>query len=286
MSVLDRRLHAHRGDLADIRLKGRVEAERFVAGEAARIVAPVADMRNAPSEGAGLDTQVLLGRGVTVFDRAGGWAWAQAADDGYVGYVREAEIGFPDAAPGHVVVAPRSFVYPGPDMKLPRRGCHSIGARLKIAGHVEQRGLRYAILENGEAMVASHLAPAGHKAPDYVAVAESLLNTPYLWGGASGFGIDCSGLVQLSMTMAGKAVPRDTDMQVAAIGEEIDAGPDLGGLRRGDLVFWKGHVGIMRDAATLLHASGHAMLVVEEPLRAAVDRIAALYGPPTRYRRP
>ena len=121
---------------------------------------------------------------------------------------------------------------------------------------------------------------------DYVGVAEQLLSTPYLWGGASAFGIDCSGFVQLSMRMTGRSAPRDSDMQAAHLGEPLDPGKDFAGLRRGDLVFWKGHIAIMLDGRNIIHANGHTMMVSREPLAEAVERIAYLYGGPTGFRRP
>ena len=142
------------------------------------------------------------------------------------------------------------------------------------------------MLASGEAMIAGHLRPVGEPAADYVAVAETLIDTPYLWGGTTGFGIDCSGLVQLSMRMAGRDVLRDTDMQAATVGEPVEPGPDFSALRRGDLVFWKGHVAIMTDAASMIHANGHTMIVSREGLREAIDRIGYLYGQPTGFRRP
>ena len=191
-----------------------------------------------------------------------------------------------ESAPTHLVAAPRSFVYPGPDLKLPRSGELSMGSAVAVTGYAETRGTRYALLSSGEAIIAGHLRPAGDAAPDYVAVAEAFLNTPYLWGGVSGFGIDCSGLVQLSMRMAGRAVLRDTDMQAESIGEPIHPGAGFSGLRRGDLVFWKGHVAIMTDADNMIHANGHTMLVSRERLSDAIDRIGYLYGGPTGFRRP
>lgn len=286
MTVQDRRLTAARPDLADIRLKGRVEAATFVAGRAARIAAPLVDMRRAPKADAGLDTQLLRGAGVSVFDVADGWAWVQADHDGYVGYIEAVALAEGGAAPTHVVSATRTFLYPGPDMKLPRAAALSLGSTVAVTGWAETRGTRYAVLDRGEAVFAGHLAPIDSVVPDFVAIAESLLGTPYLWGGVSAFGIDCSGLVQLSMRMAGRAVLRDSDQQAATLGEPFDPGPGLSGLRRGDLVFWKGHVGIMTDAATLLHANGHTMTVASEPLAAAVERIGYLYAMPTLFRRP
>ena len=169
---------------------------------------------------------------------------------------------------------------------MPKACAGRPSSRLTITGTAETRGTEYALLASGEAVIAKHLAQIGKVAADYVEVAETLLNTPYLWAGVSGFGIDCSGLVQLSMRMAGKSVLRDSDMQAATIGADIDPGADFLALGRGDLVFWNGHVGIMTDPDILIHASGHTMTVAREPLRQAIDRIGYLYGGPTEFRRP
>jgi cell wall-associated NlpC family hydrolase len=280
--MLDRRLNAYRPDLADVRLQNAVEAERYCVGVAARVTAPVADMRPGPMHGIGIDTQLLRGATVRLFDDNEGWAWVQADADGYVGYVPSQALSQCGHEPTHIVTAARTFVYSGPDLRLPAVAAHSMGATIAVDATTVVRGTQYAVLANGEALIAAHLAPINVSADDYVAVAERLEHTPYLWGGASGFGIDCSGLVQLSLRMAGLAVMRDTDMQEDTIGVAIDAGE----LRRGDLVFWKGHVAIMADHATLIHANGHTMSVSREALAAAIDRIAYLYGRPTSYRRP
>lgn len=286
MNTYDKRLHAYRDDLADERLRGSVAAGRYAPGMPARIGVAVADILAAPRADAGLNTQFLRGDAVRVFERAGGFAWVQGERDGYVGYVAEAALEATGGEVTHVVGAPRSFVYPAPDMKLPRAGCLSMGCGLTVVATAETRGTTYAVLASGEAVAAQHLVAAGDRAADYVSVAEALVGTPYLWGGTSGFGIDCSGLVQLSMRMAGRDVLRDTDMQAGSVGAALDIGPDLSGLRRGDLVFWKGHVAIMADEETIVHASGHQMTVASEPLAEAVDRIGYLYGGPTAYRRP
>ncbi|RVD72349.1 peptidoglycan endopeptidase, partial [Mesorhizobium sp. M4A.F.Ca.ET.029.04.2.1] len=221
-----------------------------------------------------------------VFEEREGWAWIQAERDGYVGYVADTVLGARDHAPTHVVSVPRTFLYPGPDLRIPVSGQLSMGSAVTVTGSAETRGTPYALLSSGQALIAAHLRSIGEVATDYVSVAEGFLGTPYLWGGVSGFGIDCSGLVQLAMRMTGKDVLRDSDMQAGSIGEPLDPGPDFAGLRRGDLVFWKGHVAIMTDPDTMIHANGHTMLVSREGLKEAVERIGYLYGGPTGFRRP
>lgn len=286
MTVRDTRLHAFRPDLADARLEGEVVAERFVAGTPVRIAVPVADVLKAARPDSGINTQFLFGDDVLVFEAAGGFAWVQAERDGYVGYVRKDDIAERSGEPTHIVSVPRTFLYPGPDLRFPRAGELSMGSAVTVTGGAETRGTQYAVLAGGQAVIANHLMPVADRAADYVAVAETFLGTPYLWGGVSGFGIDCSGLVQLSMRMAGRDVLRDSDMQAAALGVPFDPGVDFSGLRRGDLVFWKGHVAIMTDGENMIHANGHTMLVSREGLREAIDRIGYLYGGPTGFRRP
>ncbi len=267
MSAPDPRLTPARPDLADIRLRGHVEAARFVAGEPRAIVTATAPMRGRPAIAAGLVTEALLGERVQIFEEADGWAWGQLADDGYVGYLPATMLGPPGPAPTHRVAVLRSFFYPGPDMKLPARGSAPMGAAVAVAG------LSGDFAETPHGFLwAAHLRPRDEAAQDFVAVAEAYRGAPYLWGGKSSLGLDCSGLVQISLAMAGISAPRDSDMQ-AALGSPVPVTPDLAGLQCGDLVCWHGHIGIMRDADTLLHASGHAMLVVEEPLRQVADRI-------------
>jgi cell wall-associated NlpC family hydrolase len=286
MNTLDRRLNAFRPDLADEELAGKVDAPCLVAGRPASVAVPVLDMKSAPRPDAGLDTQLLAGDEVRVFEEAEGYAWVQARRDRYVGYVSAAGLEHDAPATTHVVTAPRTFSYREPDMKKQATACYSMGDSLRIVATASTRGTDFALLESGEAIIANHLRPHGSHAVDYVAIAEQLEHTPYLWGGKSAFGIDCSGLVQLSMRMAGTDVLRDTDMQAATIGWELDVPDDLSGLQRGDLIFWKGHVAIMLDATSIIHANGHAMMVSREPLRDAVDRVAYLYGRPTVFRRP
>ena len=281
--TLDRRLNIFRDDLADEKLKDQVEADRFVSGAPAQISVPVIGLRPKPDLASGIDTELLLGETVRVFDRANGWAWVQADADGYAGYLPETAVG--DILPAtHRIIAPRTFLYPAAELRKPPIAALSMGSTLAFVGDAETRGTRYLLTEKGEGVIAAHCVAVGQtlQDDDYVSVALRFLETPYLWGGRSGFGIDCSGLVQLSMAMVGKFALRDTDMQVASLGTEITREE----LQRGDLVFWKGHVGIMEDAETLLHASGHTMSVTRENLDDAIRRIGWLYNLPTSYRRP
>lgn len=279
----DRRLNAYRADLADIRLKGHVDAARFVSGAPAHVITPVIGLCPRAESGAGIDTELLFGEDVTVFDQRDGWAWVQARADGYVGYLPLSSLTEGFSPITHCILAPRTFVYPEPELKRPPSFALSMGSRLAIAGEAETRGTRYLLLQGGGAVIANHCAVLGEwPLTDPVSVALRFLETPYLWGGRSGFGIDCSGLVQLAHQMTGRSAPRDSDMQRDGYGIEIDQDR----LQRGDLVFWKGHVGMMEDEKTLLHASGHTMSMVREDFAKAVERIGYLYGPPTLCRRP
>ena len=161
-----------------------------------------------------------------------------------------------------------------------------MGSQLTVTGEAETRGTRYAVLPSGESVVAAHVSPLTDHLKDPVGIAARLIDTPYLWGGRTAFGIDCTVLVQLSHAMCGNALPRDSDMQRTGVGELIGEGADHPALKRGDLVFWKGHVAMMEDEATMLHASGHTMSVVREPYADAIKRIGHLYGMPLAYRRP
>ena len=279
----DRRLNAYRADLAEEALRGTVDAPRYTTGTPARVTSPVIGLRPRPDAAAGIDTELLYGETVRVLDRTGGWTWVKADFDGYVGYLPETALSEPGGPATHVVATPRTFAYTGADLRTPAAFALSLGSRLTVVGESETRGTRYLTLESGQSVVAGHCAPADQPiGDDYVAIAERFLETPYLWGGRSGFGIDCSGLVQLSMMMAGRRAPRDSDMQAAGLGTPI--GRDE--LVRGDLVFWKGHVAIMQDEKTILHANGHTMSVAREGLEEAITRIGWLYRQPTGYRRP
>jgi len=280
MSKPDPRLHAFRPDLADARLEGRVEAERFVTGRRMQVMDPTVSVRNAPRFDAMQITQALLGETLQVFDVQEGWAWVQLEADGYVGYVSANALSQEIEVPTHRVSVPSTFLYPQPNLKTQPANAVTMNAQVKIAADDGP----YARLSNGGFVYARHIKPLGDNAADFVAVAEQFLHVPYYWGGKSVDGLDCSGLVQLPLQVCGMQAPRDTDMQEKVLGSALSL-DDPGGLRRGDLVFWKGHVGIMTDSTTLLHANGYHMQVVSEPLHVAVERIARSYGQVTSIRR-
>lgn len=276
---LDPRLTAARPDLADLALRGRVEAARFVAGEPRRVAVPSAPLRRAPSPESGTDTEAVLGDAVTLYEARDGFAWVQLVHDGYVGYLPADSLGPADPAPTHRVAALRTFLYPAPDLKRPPRAYLGLGAALAAMGTDGD----YLKVTDGY-VFAGHCAPVGTVEADFAGTAERLVGTPYLWGGRTTLGLDCSGLVQLCLELAGRTCPRDADQQERALGDVLPS--DLSDLRRGDLVFWRGHVGMMLDGTRLIHANGYHMAVAIEPLRTAVARILAKsYGPVTSVRR-
>ncbi|MGX1101834.1 MULTISPECIES: C40 family peptidase [Bradyrhizobium] len=267
----DPRLTPARDDLAAKYLEGKVKAARFVEGEAFEVFDAIAPLRQAPASDAEQMTQALRGERITVYDRNGeGWAWGQLADDGYVGWIPEAALTTPGAAPTHKVAALRTLAFPGPSIKLPPVEALAMGTKLAI---IREDGA-FALTREGWHLPRQHLAPLDTMAGDFVAIAEQFVGTPYLWGGKSSLGIDCSGLVQIALTAAGTGCPRDSDMQQEGLGGELTA-VESKQLQRGDLIFWKGHVAIVRDATTIVHANAHHMATALENTHAAIARIKA-----------
>ena len=273
-ATLDPRLHVMRGDLADERLRGRVSATRYVPGEPSQIVRALVAVRRRPGHGEPLDTEAIFGEAVSVFDTAGGFSWVQLERDGYVGYVPADVVSREVVEPTHRVSALATFVYPSPDIKAPPLMQLPMGARVAITSMDD----RFGQLNTGGNIVLRHVTEVSRYARDYVDVAERFIGTPYLWGGRTRYGLDCSGLVQTALDAAGISAPRDTDMQQSAIGTDVLIPADLDGLDRGDLVFWAGHVGLMTDSIMLLHANAHHMTVAVEPLTFAAERIAKAGG--------
>lgn len=260
----DPRVTPTRADLAAAYLKGKVEAVRFKEGEPRVVIETFAPLRRAPRHDAPLDTEALHGERVTVYDIDGeGWAWGQIDCDGYVGYLPANSLVVPGAPPTHRVSAPRTFLYHEPDIKTPPLMALSFGSLVAVKR--EENG--FALTERG-ALFAKHLSPILSADSDFVSTAQKFLGVPYLWGGKTSLGLDCSALVQLSLNAAGIECPRDSDMQEKALGAPISSEK----IQRGDLVFWKGHVAIAFDPETLIHANAFHMAVAMEPLKDALVR--------------
>lgn len=273
LATLDPRLNAFRADLADQRLAGRVDAARFVTGTPGQIIRSVVGMRGAPGFDQSLVNEALFGERVSVFDVSGGtgpaWAWIQLERDNYVGYVPAEAVGREVVETTHRVSAIGTWLYPEANIKAPTLAHIGLGSELNVL----RMGEKFAELKSGEFIIARHITERDRLTRDFVAVAERFIGTPYLWGGRSRLGLDCSGLVQLALEATGQRAPRDSDMQQLALGTNVLVPSDLDGLDRGDLVFWPGHVGIMSDGVMLLHANAHHMSVATEPLMNAVERI-------------
>jgi cell wall-associated NlpC family hydrolase len=272
MRAFDPRLTPARADIAAKELQGKVEAARYVDGRAYEVIEPQAPLRGEPAPDAPLLTEALKGERVTVYDtNEEGWAWGQLAADRYVGWLPANALAPAGASPTHKVTALRTLAFPGPSIKLPPIEALPLGARLGIV-RVDDR---MAVTRSGAYVPLPHLAPLDVDEPDFVAVAERFVGVPYLWGGKTALGLDCSGLVQVALTAAGMACPRDSDMQEQVLGAPIDTGADFASARRGDLMFWKGHVAIVRDGASLIHANAFHMAVAIEPIADAMARIRA-----------
>ena len=279
MASFDPRLTPARPDLAAKHLEGEVAAARFVEGRVMKVIEPQAPLRREPRSDAPLDTEALKGERVTVYDsNAEGFSWGQLAADNYVGWLPSNALAPAGAAPTHKVAALRTFAFPGPSIKMPPLEALPFGATLTVVRAVE----RMVVTPSGAHIPLMHLKPLDEYEADFVAVAERFLGVPYLWGGKTALGLDCSGLVQVSLSACGVSCPRDSDMQGAALGAPI---ADRGNFKRGDLIFWKGHVGIVRDDKSLLHANAFHMAVAIEPIEEAIARIRAAGSDVTAIKR-
>jgi cell wall-associated NlpC family hydrolase len=277
----DPRTTPARPDLAAKYLEGKVEAARFVIGEEFEISDAIAPLRNAPSSDAEMATQALKGERATIYDRNGeGWAWGQLNGDGYVGWLPDRTLAKPSGQPTHKVTALRTFAFPGPSIKLPPVTALLMGTTIIVT---RQDGA-FAVTREGWYLPLPHVGGIDHHADDFVAVAERFVGTPYLWGGKSSLGIDCSGLVQVSLKAAGTGCPRDSDMQQGGLGRELDSAESKK-LQRGDLIFWKGHVAIVRDATSIVHANAHHMATAVEATQGAIARIKAAGSEVTSIKR-
>jgi cell wall-associated NlpC family hydrolase len=275
LPAFDPRVTPFRNGVAAKYLEGKLKAGRFVEGREMEVVAPQAPLRRELRPDAPLDSEALKGERVTIYDtNAEGWAWGQLAADNYVGWLPSAALAAPGPAPTHKVTALRTLVFPAPIMKVPPLEALPFGAKLNVTRVAD----RWAVTSSGGYVPAAHLAPVGESERDFVAVAERFVGTPYLWGGKTMLGLDCSGLVQIALAAAGVTCPRDSDMQERALGAVVDHKVRTFALERGDLIFWKGHVAIARDRETLVHANAFHMTVVIEPAGEAMSRIRGKDG--------
>lgn len=275
--TFDSRVTLARPDLADRRLEGLAPAERYAESRAMVCAVPAAAIRAQASPDAEQWDQLLFGEVFRVLEEKDGFAWGQAPRDGYVGHVALSALAPQGPAPTHAVSAIRTYAFSRPDIKSRPEGLYSLNALVTI----EAREGRFARGAGTGWFVEEHLTPIGRGETDYVAVAERFLGAPYQWGGRESLGLDCSGLVQQALYACNRACPRDTDMQRGFFPEVAEAER-----RRGDLVFWKGHVAIHLDRDTILHANAHHMATAVEPLAEAIARIeAAGVGAPLGWRR-
>ncbi len=278
MIDLDPRINAVRPDLAAEALKDQVEARAFTPGRPAQVARGVADLRREPSRRSGLDTQLLFGEKIQVFDTSESdgrrWAWVQNSSDGYVGYVEADHLAEQIHDPSHRVTALRTFVYPEPDLKAPILDCLSMTALVRVGKTRD----RFSEIAGGGWVCGRHLAALEDRQPDYTATAQAFLGAPYLWGGRQSLGLDCSALVQLALMRAGFSCPRDSDMQARALGQKLGAGGSAYVPKAGDLIYLPDHVAIGLDERRVVHASAYHMQVVIESLADLMTRVASDSG--------
>ena len=252
------------GHAAAHELRGTVEAARYVKGSVRTVQQPLVNLSSTPrGERA---NQLLFGEGFRVIDERDGFAFGQSLRDGYCGYVLSGALTRQEAAT-HWVAAPATHLYPKARLKAPPEVAIFFGSHVRVTSDLGD----FKRISTGHFIPSGHLQPLRARFADPIGVADMFLGTPYLWGGSSRWGIDCSGLVQQALIACGHDCPRDSDQQ-REVGRELHRDEPL---KRGDLIFWAGHVGIMSDAETLLHANAHHMATAYEPLDQAAERIAA-----------
>ncbi len=279
---LDHRRHPYRDDLAAAYLKGRVAATRFADPVPARVSSEVLSIQARPEPGAMQISELLLGEDVAVYEQRNGWAWIQGRLDGYVGYVRAGNLTQANLPPPtHIVSARLSHLFAEPTIKDPPVGRVTLGARLNVAG----LSGRFARLDDGRHLIASHIRAIDAPEGDLVDVALRNLGAPYLWGGRSSLGLDCSGLVQVAVQAIGGEPPRDSDMQRDELGHNVPKPADMHDLNRGDIVYFPGHCMIADGAGNLVHANATHMAVTHEPVETVFARTRGGYGSVTHIRR-
>jgi cell wall-associated NlpC family hydrolase len=282
MQMLDPNLNPYRADLAALKLKGLVDSARFVDPVSYQVTAGVSALRKYGAEEAEQLSQALHGEVIDVYEEVGGFGWGQMRSDGYVGWFDMATLSGPVLNVTRKVATLRTYAYASPSAKAQPHFLLSLGAQVC---ETTERENGFVFCERAGWVYDAHLAALDNVAQDPVAIAEQFSEAPYQWGGVESLGLDCSGLVQTAYKAAGMAMPRDSYMQ-RTIGSEVVLGPNFDGLKRGDLICWRGHVAIMLDATSIIHANGYHLKVAREPLAAAVGRIGDQYGQILAVRRP
>ena len=268
-NMLDPREYAFRPTIAASYLQGIVAADQFSDGVVCSVTDSVLPLKNKPYDQAELASEMLFGEKFIVYESQGAWAWGQSQTDGYVGFVKSDGLSDRPASPTHEVKELKTFVYQRPDIKSPVLKGLAMGSKVSL----EKQNEKFICLKEGGWIIEKHVVELNVKEASFIAVARKYIGTPYLWGGRSSNGLDCSALVQLSLSRVGILAPRDTDQQEETVGSFC--GKNAKKIEKGDLLYTKGHVAIASGKTLILHANAHHMRVVEEPLQAFLSRLDA-----------
>lgn len=220
------------------------------------------------------DRQLLLGEAVTILGSNQQHSYIRSEKDGYIGYVTGLSITTPQP-PSHQVIAAATHSYGDASIRSADLATLSFGAKITASGDSQD------FVETSHGHIPKQaLAELPTPARDPITTARLFLNTPYLWGGNTRSGIDCSGLIQAALLAANMPCPGDSDQQ-QQLGQTITNGQ----YQSGDLLFWNGHVALVTSPTKMIHANAHHMQVVEEPITQAIIRIARTTGPVTAHKR-
>ncbi len=277
----DPRITPAKPDVADWAFRDKIHARRYVHPTPYQVIRDGAPLCFTANLHARQESQLLFGEIFNVYERTGDWCWGQNMTDGYVGYVARINLTREIEEPSHVVHSLRTFCYRNPDLKDPVDRTISFGSRVRVGE--EENG--YSRIRGGDWIYSKHLMPIDIRVFDYVTTALTFIGQPYLWGGRSSQGVDCSALLQLALMRAGIQAPRDSDLQEKALGYPVDQAGDLSDIQEGDIIFFPGHAGIVVDNWRFLHANAFDMLVTIHGLSEVLDRAKAAGAPYTTVRR-